>query len=119
MLSEKEPDLALAGLALLIIFGLLIWYDRPVESARPFDPYLQHQDLQATGYSYESWLWQDPFGFDLDSYTERNQYYIEFGEAEKIIPYRFRINKKTDIEPVGGKIETALKIILYNKFISL
>ena len=33
----KEPDLALAGLALLVIFGLLIWYNhRPIESSRPF-----------------------------------------------------------------------------------
>ena len=64
MAEVKEPDLALAGLALLVIFGLLIWYDHPVESARPFGPYIQHQDLQTTGYIYESWLWQDPFVFD-------------------------------------------------------
>ena len=54
MAEVKEPDLALAGLALLVIFGLLIWYDHPVESARPFGPYIQHQDLQTTGYIYES-----------------------------------------------------------------
>lgn len=61
----KEPDLALAGLALLIIFGLLIWYDRPIEGFRPFDPYSQPQDHpRTTGYAYESWLWQDPFAFE-------------------------------------------------------
>ncbi|MEO8992271.1 MAG: hypothetical protein ABI284_08745 [Nitrosospira sp.] len=61
----KEPDLALAGLALLIIFGLLIWYDRPIEGFRPSDPYGQPQDPpRTTGYAYESWLWQDPFAFE-------------------------------------------------------
>ncbi|SEP26550.1 hypothetical protein [Nitrosovibrio sp. Nv6] len=107
MPSIKEPDLALAGLALLVIFGLLIWYDRPVESARPFDPYIQHQDLQTTDYAYQSWLWQDPFGFDLDSYTERNQYYIDFGDnIGKTSPYRFRVYKKTDVEPIAHKKES-------------
>lgn len=61
----KEPDLALAGLALLIIFGLLIWYDRPSEGFRPSDPYGQPQDHpRTTGYAYENWLWQDPFAFE-------------------------------------------------------
>jgi len=59
----KEP---LAGLALLVIFGLLIWYDRPVQSSRPFDSYAQQQDLPIRGNAYESWLWQDPFGFKPD-----------------------------------------------------
>ncbi|PTQ80073.1 CRISPR-associated protein Cmr3 family [Nitrosospira multiformis] len=110
MPSEKEPDLAVAGLALLIIFGLLIWYDKPVESPRPFDPYIQRQDLQTIGYSYESWLWQDPFGFDLDSYTERNQYYIEFRDkSEKAFPHHFTIHKKIDIEPANREKEVDLK----------
>lgn len=100
------PDLAPAGLALLFIFGLLIWYDKPVESARPFDPYIQHQDLQTSGYSYESWLWQEPFAFDLDSYTERNQYYIEFSDkSEPALPHHFRIHKKTDVEPADRENE--------------
>src|SRR5689334_11637563 len=75
MPSLKEPDLAVAGLALLVIFGLLIWYDRPVESARPFDPYAQHQDLQTTGYAYESWLWQDPFAFDSINQKKESEFY--------------------------------------------
>jgi hypothetical protein len=64
--SIKEPDLApLAGLALLIVFGLLTWYDRPSEGFRPSDPYSQPQDhSRTTGYAYESWLWQDPFAFE-------------------------------------------------------
>lgn len=107
MPSVQEPDLASAGVALLVIFGLLIWYDKPVESVRPFDSYAQHQDLQATGYAYESWLWQDPFAFDLDSYIERNQYYIEFGDDPgKTPPYLLRIYKKTDVEPVADKKES-------------
>jgi hypothetical protein len=59
----KEP---LAGLALLVIFGFLIWYNRPIESVRPFDPYFQHQAPRTIGNdAYEAWLWKDPFGFDL------------------------------------------------------
>ncbi|MEP6879878.1 MAG: hypothetical protein ABI865_13625, partial [Nitrosospira sp.] len=58
----KEP---LAGLALLVIFGLLIWYNRPIENPRFFDPYPQHQTPRFTGEdAYEAWLWKDPFGFD-------------------------------------------------------
>lgn len=62
--TDYLPDLAPAGLALLVIFGLLIWYDRPSDTVRPFDPYLQHEDPHITAYAYESWLWQDPFAFD-------------------------------------------------------
>ena len=62
-----------------------------VENARPFDPYTQHQVPPINGYAYESWLWQDPFGFDLDSYTERNQYYIEFDDnLEKYLIFVIR-----------------------------
>jgi hypothetical protein len=58
----KEP---LAGLALLVIFGFLIWYNRPIENVRPFDPYFQHQAPRTIGNdAYEAWLWKDPFGFD-------------------------------------------------------
>jgi hypothetical protein len=57
----KEP---LAGLALLVIFGLLIWYNRPIENSPVFDPYVQHKDRSIAGYAYESWLWEDPFGFE-------------------------------------------------------
>ncbi|SEJ31998.1 Integrase core domain-containing protein [Nitrosomonas eutropha] len=63
----KEPDLAFAGLALFIIFGLLIWYDRPIdpiESTRPFDSYASPQASPVTGHAYESWLWQGLFSFD-------------------------------------------------------
>ncbi|GAB1719150.1 MAG: hypothetical protein NTAFB09_08810 [Nitrosospira sp.] len=57
----KEP---LAGLALLVIFGVLIWYNRPIESSPPFDPYPQRQAPRVTGDTYEAWLWKDPFGSD-------------------------------------------------------
>lgn len=58
----KEP---LAGLALLVIFGVLIWYNRPIESSPPFDPYPQHEIPRIIGNdAYEAWLWKDPFGFD-------------------------------------------------------
>jgi hypothetical protein len=58
----KEP---LAGLALLVIFGLLIWSNRPIQSSPPFDPYPQHETLRIIGHdAHEAWLWKDPFGFD-------------------------------------------------------
>ncbi|SDY74698.1 hypothetical protein [Nitrosomonas sp. Nm58] len=62
--TQKEPDLAFAGLALLILFGILIWHDNPIESARPPDPSaIQPQYTPVIGHAtYESWLWQDPFG---------------------------------------------------------
>jgi hypothetical protein len=58
----KEP---LAGLALLVIFGFLIWYNRPIESSPPFDPYPRHETPRIIGNdAYEAWLWKDPFRFD-------------------------------------------------------
>jgi amino acid transporter len=106
-LKEKEPDLpdlAPAGLALLFIFGLLMWYDQPRENGRPFDPYTQHQVPHIKGYAYESWLWQDPFGVDLDSNTQKNQYHIEFNDSlEKGSNLRYKIHKKMDLEPLGQK----------------
>jgi hypothetical protein len=61
----KEP---LAGLALLVIFGILIWHNRPIESSPPFDPYSQHETPRIIGNDvYEAWLWKDPFGFDPDA----------------------------------------------------
>lgn len=64
MPSVKEP---LAGLALLVILGFLIWYNRPLENPGLFDPYPQDEAARLTGQgAYEAWLWQDPFGFDPD-----------------------------------------------------
>src|SRR5688500_2335962 len=64
MPSVKEP---LAGLALLVIFGFLIWYNRPIENSRLFDPSLPDETARLTEQgAYEAWLWQDPFGFDPD-----------------------------------------------------
>ena len=109
MAEVKEPDLpdlAPAGLALLFIFGLLMWYDLPHENARPFDPYTQHQVPHIKGYAYESWLWQDPFGVDLDSDTQKNQYYIEFNDSlEEISHLRYKVHKKMDLEPLHQKEE--------------
>ncbi|SCZ84633.1 hypothetical protein [Nitrosomonas mobilis] len=69
----KEPDLALAGVALLVMFTFLMWHDSPIKNSRPLDPYVQHQDPRITGYGYESWLWQDPFEYDLNSCTQGDQ----------------------------------------------
>ena len=44
--SVKEP---LAGLALLVILGFLIWYNRPIENSPLFDPYLQGQTPRFAG----------------------------------------------------------------------
>ncbi len=60
-----EPDLALVGLALLIILGFMMWQDRPIQSPRPYDSASTFQhDVRITDHSYESWLWQDPFEVD-------------------------------------------------------
>lgn len=60
-----EPDLALAGLVLLIIFAFMMWQDRPIQSPRPVDLIDAKQHApRVTGNFYESWLWQDPFDFD-------------------------------------------------------
>src|SRR5688500_14997412 len=64
MPSVKEP---LAGLALLVILGFLIWYNRQLENSRLFDPYPPDETARLTEPgAYEAWLWQDPFGFDPD-----------------------------------------------------
>src|SRR5690242_11850731 len=63
--KEPLPKEPLAGLALLVIFGLLMWYNhRPSESPRPFYPPVQHQNPNTTGHAYESRFWEDPFAFD-------------------------------------------------------
>ncbi|WMJ09271.1 hypothetical protein [Nitrosomonas sp. sh817] len=60
-----EPDLALVGLALLIILAFMMWQDRPIQSPRPYDSTSKHsQAPRVSDNSYESWLWQDPFEFD-------------------------------------------------------
>lgn len=60
-----EPDLALAGLVLLIIFAFMMWQDRPIQSPRPVDLIDAKQHAPHAGKNtYESWLWQDPFDFD-------------------------------------------------------
>lgn len=99
--AQKEPDLALAGLALIVIFGLLIWHDHPMRSDRPFDSsVMQPQYPHTTGYAYESWLWQDPFSFDSSEYIQKDQYYIEYGNYEEktLWPKSLRLRKKLDLE---------------------
>ncbi|MBX3639686.1 MAG: hypothetical protein KF888_04115 [Nitrosomonas sp.] len=99
--AQKEPDLALAGLALIVIFGLLIWHDHPMRSDRPFDSsVMQPQYPHTTGYTYESWLWQDPFSFDSSEYVQKDQYYIEFDNYEEKPPWpkSLRLRKKLDLE---------------------
>lgn len=86
--SSKEPDLALAGLALLLIFGFMIWRDQPIKSDRLVDPtHKEIQDRKIKDDSYESWPWEDPFGFDAASYPfylSRDQYHFELDEDKDI-----------------------------------
>lgn len=107
MPSTKEPDLAIAGLALLVIFGLLIWHDSPIKSDRPFDPFNIHQKYPNTSYySHESWLWQDPFAFDLTNHTESERFYIEFNEynKNKFSPPRKRLVFEDKSQGKNGEI---------------
>lgn len=100
--AQKEPDLAIAGLALIVIFGLLIWHDNPIRSDRPFDPsVMQPQYPHTTGYAYDSWLWQDPFSFDSSGYVQKDQYDIELDiheEAKFPWPKSLKLRKKLDLE---------------------
>lgn len=102
--AQKEPDLAVAGLALIVIFGLLMWHDNPIRSDRPLDSsIMQPQYPHTTNYAYESWLWQDPFGFDSSEYVQKDQYYIEYNHAENNGAENkksqwFKHRKKLDLE---------------------
>ena len=114
----KEP---LAGLALLVIFGVLIWYNRPIENPRPFDPYLQHQTPRFTEEdAYEAWLWRDPFEFDPAAGSggaaeawawaaKREKSGINF---ESPVPGRNGEKKKPDHERQNLTCQVSLKKIL-------
>lgn len=71
----NEPDMALVGLLLLVIFGVMIWSDRPIQSPRPYDtPYPQPLDRQVSDYTYISHPWEDPFGFKPGELQARELY---------------------------------------------
>jgi hypothetical protein len=79
----KEP---LAGLALLVIFGFLIWHNRPLERSRPFYPSVQHQNPNTTGHAYESRFWDDPFSFDPpDPKEEKSKGYCKKQLIDEIL----------------------------------
>ena len=81
----KEPDLALAGVALLVMFAFLMWHDSPLKSSRPLDPYVQHQNPNATGHAYESQFWEDPFFFyPPDPKEEKSKGYCKEQLIEEI-----------------------------------
>lgn len=107
--SSKEPDLALAGLALLLIFGFMIWRDQPIKSDRLVDPtHKEIQDRKIKDDSYESWPWEDPFGFDPRAFISKDQYDIEFSNninnnSQKQIIH-LRLHKKTDIGAINSEI---------------
>ncbi|MCB1983874.1 MAG: hypothetical protein H6936_11490 [Burkholderiales bacterium] len=78
VIVKGEPDLAFVGLLLLIVFGVMIWKDRPIQSPRPYEtPYTQPLDRQVHNYSYISHPWEDPFGFDPGALQERNSYQLD------------------------------------------
>lgn len=120
--AQKEPDLAIAGLALIVIFGLLIWHDNPIRSDRPFDPsVMQPQYPHTTGYAYDSWLWQDPFSFDSSGYVQKDQYYIEFSNAENNgaetkKPQWFKHRKKLDLEGDSKNEDSAKNYLCTTQF---
>lgn len=81
----KEPDLALAGVALLVMFAFLMWHDSPIKNSRPLDPYVQHQNPNTTGHAYESRFWEDPFSlYPLDPKEEKSKGYCKEQLIEEI-----------------------------------
>lgn len=74
----NEPDMAIVGLLLLVIFGVMIWSDRPIQSPRPYDtPYPQPLDRKVSNYTYISHPWEDPFGFKPSELQAREIYQFE------------------------------------------
>ncbi|WP_293007043.1 hypothetical protein [Nitrosomonas sp.] len=68
---DKEPDLAFAGLAILILFGFLILHDNPIKSSRPADTTSSELLDLNVNHAYKSWLWEDPFGKTFKLNKER------------------------------------------------
>lgn len=111
----KEP---LAGLALLVIFGFLIWYNRPIENVRPFDPYFQPQTPRTIGNdAYEAWLWKDPFGFDpaarsggaAEAWAKVDKGENPGQESEASVGSRKGEGGKSDRKPHGLTCQVALE----------
>ena len=70
---DKEPDLAFAGLAILILFGFLILHDNPIKSSRPADTTSSELLDLNVNHVYKSWLWEDPFGKTFKPNQKRAQ----------------------------------------------
>ncbi|AEJ01943.1 hypothetical protein Nit79A3_2159 [Nitrosomonas sp. Is79A3] len=113
-LSQKnEPGMAFVGVLLLIVFGIMIFNDQPVQSPRPYDtPYPQPLDRQLADYSYESWLWEDPFDFKPGDLKERDLYQIDIGEdlgrliglnKDKKQELQIRLHKSLDGHDFSGE----------------
>lgn len=95
---KEEPGMAFVGVLLLIVFGIMIFNDRPVQSPRPYDTlYPQPLDRNLADHSYESWPWEDPFDFKPGEILERDLYQIEIdpnlNEKQKL---QIRLHKSVD-----------------------
>lgn len=102
---ENEPDMAIVGVLLLIVFGIMILNDRPVQSPRPYDTLYPHPlDRNLADYSYESWPWEDPFDFKPGEILERDLYEIEAKDIKDLVnpniaekqSLQVRLRKKLD-----------------------
>lgn len=100
---KEEPGMAFVGVLLLIVFGIMIFNDRPVQSPRPYDtPYPHSLDRNLVDHSYESWPWEDPFDFKPGEILERDLYQIEadklpdFSGSQKNQSVQIRLHKRLD-----------------------
>lgn len=107
--QKSEPGMAFVGVLLLIVFGIMIFNDRPVQSPRPYDtPYPRPLDRNLIDHSYESWPWEDPFDFKPGELKESDLYQIEaelsLNEKQKL---QIRLHKGLSVNDIK---EGALKI---------
>lgn len=75
--QKNEPGLVLVGVLVLIVFGIIIWSDRPIQSPRSSETlYPKPLDRVEHDFSYISWPWEDPFGFKPSELQANDHYRI-------------------------------------------
>ena len=117
--QKSEPGMAFVGVLLLIVFGIMIFNDRPVQSPRPYDtPYPHSLDRNLTDHSYESWPWEDPFDFKPGEILERDLYQIDTGNLRDFLNFnkdgaqelQIRLHKSQDVHDSAEKKTRSSKL---------